>query len=243
MPASEAQIRANQANAARSCGPKTEEGKAQSRRNAFKHGLTGDGVVLPEEDAAEVDRLTHALRDELDSPDAVAEMLIRRIAMFSVRMDRSFNQETAALSRQVRQVLDEFVAPEGVDAETAAKLRVEAGTIALFDSSKEASLARKYEATNQRGFFQAIKDLRQLKAKATGSQSSESAARVVAQTNNSIAQLGSFLPAQDKAKATVPTPPPAPSNPPINPSRVSSTGWDPFATDHFDVPFAIGKRH
>ncbi len=56
MPASEARILANQRNAQRSTGPKTPEGKEQSRRNALKHGLTGAGVVLPERDAAEVER-------------------------------------------------------------------------------------------------------------------------------------------------------------------------------------------
>ena len=46
MPASEAQILANRRNAALSTGPKTPEGKEQSRRNALKHGMTGAGVVL-----------------------------------------------------------------------------------------------------------------------------------------------------------------------------------------------------
>ncbi len=55
MPASEAQIRANRENAARSTGPKTDEGKERSRANALKHGLTGGGIVLPEADAAEVE--------------------------------------------------------------------------------------------------------------------------------------------------------------------------------------------
>jgi hypothetical protein len=46
--ASYRQIHANRENAQRSTGPRTDEGKAQSRRNALKHGLAGAGVVLPE---------------------------------------------------------------------------------------------------------------------------------------------------------------------------------------------------
>jgi hypothetical protein len=41
MPASEAQIRANQANSKRSTGPSTPQGKSRSRTNATKHGLAG----------------------------------------------------------------------------------------------------------------------------------------------------------------------------------------------------------
>src|SRR5256885_551006 len=54
MPASAAQIAANRRNSQLSTGPKTDEGKARSRRNALKHGLTGEGVALPDEAAAEV---------------------------------------------------------------------------------------------------------------------------------------------------------------------------------------------
>ncbi len=49
MPASEAQIRRNKANAAHSSGPKSESGKARSRVNATKHGLT---ALLPDIEAA-----------------------------------------------------------------------------------------------------------------------------------------------------------------------------------------------
>ena len=40
---------ANRRNAQKSTGPTTDEGKAISRRNALKHGLTGQGVALPDE--------------------------------------------------------------------------------------------------------------------------------------------------------------------------------------------------
>ena len=43
--ATDAQIEANQANALKSTGPRTMEGKMKSRRNALKHGLASEGVL------------------------------------------------------------------------------------------------------------------------------------------------------------------------------------------------------
>ena len=48
---SERQKAANRANALHSTGPKTPEGKAAVRLNAFRHGLLARDVVLPGEDA------------------------------------------------------------------------------------------------------------------------------------------------------------------------------------------------
>ncbi len=47
---SEAQLKANQTNAQASTGPRTPEGKAKSRMNAFRHGLTGQFSVMSEDD-------------------------------------------------------------------------------------------------------------------------------------------------------------------------------------------------
>ena len=48
--ASEKQIEANRANAQHSTGPKTPAGKAISRLNALKHGLTAEiAVIRPRE--------------------------------------------------------------------------------------------------------------------------------------------------------------------------------------------------
>jgi hypothetical protein len=45
---SEAQRAAARENGKKSCGPKTADGKAQSRKNALKHGMASRGVVMPE---------------------------------------------------------------------------------------------------------------------------------------------------------------------------------------------------
>jgi len=45
-PLSEARLEANRANAQKSSGPRTDEGKAKTRLNAVKHGLTGATVLF-----------------------------------------------------------------------------------------------------------------------------------------------------------------------------------------------------
>ena len=164
MPASEAQIRANQANSLRSSGPRTPEGKERSRANALKHGLTGEGVVLPEADAAEVERKAAAYARELNASGEVGHDLARLAALNAVRMDRAADQQTAALSERVRQVEAEFVALDGISADEAlagsGPRRVSRARCS--DLSKEATMARRYESAAERGFFRALKELRQL---------------------------------------------------------------------------------
>ena len=108
MSCSPARLEANRRNAMRSSGPKSAEGKAQSRRNALKHGLAGEGIALPNEDAAEVARRFVAFEAELDPQGELAKMLVQRVALLSVRMDRCARQEAASLSEKVRHAVDAY---------------------------------------------------------------------------------------------------------------------------------------
>ena len=53
-----AQFAANRANAKKSTGPRSVEGKAASRFNALKHGMEATSIVLPNEDPAEYEALS-----------------------------------------------------------------------------------------------------------------------------------------------------------------------------------------
>ena len=239
MPSSEARARTSQINARRPIAPGTPGDKAP------KHGPTGAGVVLPNEDAAEVERRLAAFQDELKPSGEVGKALVRRAAICSVRMDRSVEQETAALSERVRKAEAEFVPPEGTSPPEAARLRAEAGRRAMFDPSKEASLARKYEAAAERGFFRALKELRQLKEQATALDPAVQE-EVFRQELGSFLSQGESLRAMDadldamEAEFGELDPGPAVATPEMI-SRAIARAYASAPGGRVDVPFTIGR--
>ena len=109
MAATPKQIAANRLNAMKSTGPRTEEGKKASRRNALKHGLTGRGVVIPGEDEHEVTIRVKLLEDQLvPEGDVVAALLVRQMAINSIRVERAFRHESALAADRMRRAEDAF---------------------------------------------------------------------------------------------------------------------------------------
>ena len=100
--ASPARQAANLANARKSTGPRTPEGKAASRRNAYQHGLAGEGIVLSPEDSAEVELRVAELTAELGAPGRVGQILVHRIASASVRIEKSVARECRHLAERAR---------------------------------------------------------------------------------------------------------------------------------------------
>ena len=102
MPCSPAQIEANRKNGALSKGPKTAEGKQRSRGNALKHGMTGAGVVLVDEDAGEVATLAGELEGEMKPSGKLGRILVHRVAVMAVRLDKCARYDEVATAKRVR---------------------------------------------------------------------------------------------------------------------------------------------
>ena len=119
MACSPARLLANRANAQRSKGPVTPEGKARSRANAVKHGLTGAGIALPTEDAAEVERRFTAMERELKPEGELGSYLVRRVAGLSVRVERSVRHESKMTADRVRRALDDYDEKRAAEVEEA----------------------------------------------------------------------------------------------------------------------------
>ena len=105
---SPARIAANRSNAQKSTGPRTEAGKARSRANAVKHGLTGAGVALPAEDAAAIEATFLQAQEEF-APTTLAGMrLVRDVAATWVRQDRARQYEATAMAARARRASIDF---------------------------------------------------------------------------------------------------------------------------------------
>ena len=109
MAFSPAQLQANRQNALRSTGPKTEEGKAVSRLNAFRHGLAGEGTLLaPDEDPRQVARRAKSFASELGAIGEVGDLLAHRAALLSIRMERSAERNFVVIASNQRAARDRF---------------------------------------------------------------------------------------------------------------------------------------
>ena len=78
----------NRANAQKSTGPKTEQGKAASSQNAFKHGLYSKALLIPGEDPAKFEACRADLAAEHRPVGVTEEILVDEIAQHYWRMKR-----------------------------------------------------------------------------------------------------------------------------------------------------------
>jgi hypothetical protein len=90
---SEKQHQANIANAQKSTGPITDEGKRRSSLNAIRHGLTGHVVVMPEEDIEAYKAFTAAIVSSFSPQDANESQLAQSYASFQWRINRAASVE------------------------------------------------------------------------------------------------------------------------------------------------------
>jgi hypothetical protein len=89
----EAQMNANRENAKKSTGPRSDAGKANSSRNATKHGLTSANPLLPGEEPDGLQRLRDDLYGRFRPVGEGEELLVTRIADLQWRLSRVLTHE------------------------------------------------------------------------------------------------------------------------------------------------------
>jgi hypothetical protein len=156
--ATEAQIEANRANAQKSTGPRTPEGKAVVSRNAITHGLLARAGVLPGEDAQEFQAHREGLLQQLRPGSSLEEVLAQRIVDLSWRLQRAARDQDVAYAALYQKYLEDQPEPAEPDAGHAAL-----GRMIVEDFCGEAILERlqRYERRIESGFYKALNELRQ----------------------------------------------------------------------------------
>jgi hypothetical protein len=99
MTTSEKQVQANRANATRSTGPRSPEGKAKSRLNAVRHGLFSKHLFLNGEQPEDYHALEEDLQLTLRPIGALEQTLIEQIAVNMWKQRRLIHAETAMINQ------------------------------------------------------------------------------------------------------------------------------------------------
>lgn len=106
MSTTEQRLTANRANALKSTGPTSADGKAAASRNATRHGLLSANMFLDDEAPVEFEALLIDLQAALIPVGCIELALVERVAVALWRMRRLVSAETAAitLTREDRKV-------------------------------------------------------------------------------------------------------------------------------------------
>ena len=92
---SEIQLEANRNNAKRSTGPRSQEGKTKSSRNAMKFGIFSDQVLLPGEDQSVYESFRDGMYRRLGPRDELERMLADRVVLAAWKLRRVQAAEAA----------------------------------------------------------------------------------------------------------------------------------------------------
>jgi hypothetical protein len=93
---------ANRQNCQKSKGPVSPEGKLRSRRNALKHGLSGYGIVLPDEEEDQVQAQISVWGQGFKGWDERDQLMIEQVAVEHVRVKRCQREERNILIKQCK---------------------------------------------------------------------------------------------------------------------------------------------
>jgi hypothetical protein len=96
--ATAAQVRANRANARKSTGPRTAEGKERASQNAVKHGLLAREAVIAGEDPEEFESYREGMLADLAPVGPVEAMLAERVVGLSWRLRRAERLQNEAFA-------------------------------------------------------------------------------------------------------------------------------------------------
>ena len=148
---SERRIRSSRENGAKSRGPKTTEGKLRSSRNAIKHGLLSEIIVLPTEPAERFLQLSTELEDEFRPSTPFQRLQVESIAACAWRIRRVWALEKTAYKYEAGLMGPSTHLPP--DEKTYRSFR------AMADFTKALELLSRYESRYERQMARAHKTL------------------------------------------------------------------------------------
>ncbi len=104
----ERQLAANRANAQKSTGPKTLQGKLRSRYNSLTHGLTSNCTCIPSEDFARYDFHRHDYSGMFAAANIFESQIVDELCANRWRKERAVRYEAALMTEAVARYHDDI---------------------------------------------------------------------------------------------------------------------------------------
>ena len=162
---SEAQLKANQENA-KLGGVKTDEGKERSKYNAVKHNLLTD--LLGEDEKTQANFIKARLTQQYAPDNAIEEILVERIAIWYVRLQRAITVEAEAIKAVHNPRITREV--DGLPILTRTEVVKEGFTPKVSSENVEmlTNTYLRYETDIERNLYKAIRELLKVQSRRRG---------------------------------------------------------------------------
>ena len=145
--ATQKQLLANRKNAKRSTGPKDT---SLTRLNALKHGILSEEVLLKGEKKKDLEELGRRLRQELAPQGELEIILVDRIISSIWRLKRVLRTESALMSYEYEEGLNDTWNNKTGDERYACKCMLVGG---------DSQIVQRYETTIERQIYRALHEL------------------------------------------------------------------------------------
>jgi len=156
------QIEASRRNGAKSKGPVTAEGKAISSQNATTYALTGETlVVLQNESSVEFESFLANFIEHFQPACPLESDLVFEIAAARWRLRRILGIETFVMDRKMAELEEDF---ERLFEDGCERLRQAQAFQYLSDNSKILTALARYEYRIRRSYERAVADLRRMQS-------------------------------------------------------------------------------
>ena len=168
MMTSSARAQINRENATHSTGPKGEKGKQKSAMNGFKHGLTGQRMILQAHEVDAYRRLGTALQADYQPKTEIESQLVQHIIDCNMRINRAAAIDSNLLNVGLAENMKEGTGDDIIES-------VIAQTRAWVKQADSLEKLGRYEARISRQLFQYTRELDSIQNLRKSTETAESA--------------------------------------------------------------------
>lgn len=154
---SEKKLAANRANAKKSTGPRTDEGKRRAAMNAVRHGLCARTVCVHGEESADFNALVTEFAREHRPASSTEYALVYRLAVASWNLRRLTEAETSVIDTATLNRVYEG----GKYVEK--RLGIGEAMLKAMTNDRRFNALQLYQQRLERAFYRALTELRQLR--------------------------------------------------------------------------------